>query len=713
MEGYVTTEKFTKVEFETALTEMSKSGGKLWECVSFEKYELCYIVPVLDNGKPTNKRIFIRSSIGATLVAADTGKNSIRIWAEYEYCGQWRPLAKVQKHHVARTVNWRKNLKEWISATYRVALEDGRTRVHGLKQAAGMTTTTNQVETRKSIVGNIQFVKCPKCGASMRLKTPRPGQNWKPFYGCGSYPRCKHTMRIAEHDAILKADNVDSDDDATEADDKPFIPSHFQVTFRDFIQNETGNCVLVAGPGTGKSTTALWALDFIPRHLKTAYVAFNRDIVDEFSERAPGHVQVCTLNSLGNGNLRRAHRGARFNQYKVRNILTDLVERDIISRVLTVTERAIVETNTGAIHRIVDLLKANLFNPTAENIEQVCDKYGVELNGDTDLLTEYAIETFVESVTSIPVVYDYSDQIYASARQMIPTTKFDVLICDEAQDMTVAQIHMALNSLTSAGRFFAVGDPQQSIYGFRGADTQSIQNIVKLTSATVLPLMLSYRLPRSHVEIINKRFGTDLESPDWAIDGVWRDDMSQEEIAGMLQEKDAVLCRCNAPLVPMAFGLIRRGIKAVILGRDIGENLVNIVKKIRKRADTGNLSEFVHELTKYQVSQVAKLERQKKAARAQALEDKCETILAISEEGCDTIDDLITSINVIFTNKKAGVIFSSIHKAKGGEWDRVFIIKAKLLPHPKAVSEWQLEQENHIEFVAKTRSKGEMYISWS
>jgi len=36
---------------------------------------------------------------------------------------------------------------------------------------------------------------CPKCGARMILRRPRPGDEWKPFWGCGDYPTCDGTLR--------------------------------------------------------------------------------------------------------------------------------------------------------------------------------------------------------------------------------------------------------------------------------------------------------------------------------------------------------------------------------------------------------------------------------------------------------------------------------------------------------------------------------------
>lgn len=37
----------------------------------------------------------------------------------------------------------------------------------------------------------IEVVHCPKCGSEMTLKNPRPDQDWKSFWSCNQYPKCK------------------------------------------------------------------------------------------------------------------------------------------------------------------------------------------------------------------------------------------------------------------------------------------------------------------------------------------------------------------------------------------------------------------------------------------------------------------------------------------------------------------------------------------
>jgi len=86
------------------------------------------------------------------------------------------------------------------------------------------------------------------------------------------------------------------------------------------------------------------------------------------------------------------------------------------------------------------------------------------------------------------------------------------------------------------------------------------------------------------------------------------------------------------------------------------------------------------------------------------LNDKVETIVALSD-GLETINSLEHRILDVFSDDAEGVVFSTVHKAKGLEADHVSILEPQLMPHPAASKEWELAQERNIEYVALTRSK--------
>jgi len=76
-----------------------------------------------------------------------------------------------------------------------------------------------------------------------------------------------------------------------------------------------------------------------------------------------------------------------------------------------------------------------------------------------------------------------------------------------------------------------------------------------------------------------------------------------------------------------------------------------------------------------------------------------------------TPDRFISACEEIFSDDThSGIILSSVHRAKGLEAERVFILKPELMPHPLATSEQELQQEMNIKYVAITRAKKELYI---
>ncbi|KKK54829.1 hypothetical protein LCGC14_3080770, partial [marine sediment metagenome] len=78
-------------------------------------------------------------------------------------------------------------------------------------------------------------------------------------------------------------------------------------------------------------------------------------------------------------------------------------------------------------------------------------------------------------------------------------------------------------------------------------------------------------------------------------------------------------------------------------------------------------------------------------------------VIALAD-GCDEVHEIEIRIKTIFSDHSEGVVFSSIHKAKGLEAKRVYILEPGLMPHPMAKKSWEMTQEINIKYVAYTRS---------
>jgi superfamily I DNA/RNA helicase len=279
---------------------------------------------------------------------------------------------------------------------------------------------------------------------------------------------------------------------------------------------------------------------------------------------------------------------------------------------------------------------------------------------------------------------------------------YDVLFVDEAQDFNEVQRSLILKAC-NGGRMIVVGDPKQAIYGFRGADSGSM-DIFRATLAKssrgvqIFPLSITWRCPSSVVAEAN-RFFKDYTCREDAPEGKVNVNASFNPEVG-----DLVLCRTNAPLVSECFNLIAQGVPAYVLGRDIGFSLKALVKKVTENGSL-RIEQFIPQFNAHVAIAKEAFKRADKEKAVQSLEDKAQCILHLTGN-TSTVQGLLDNIDKIFGDgKKRGVIFSTIHKAKGLEADNVWILKPEIMPHPMAKSLSDKAQERNLCYVAITRAK--------
>ena len=59
----------------------------------------------------------------------------------------------------------------------------------------------------------------------------------------------------------------------------------------------------------------------------------------------------------------------------------------------------------------------------------------------------------------------------------------------------------------------------------------------------------------------------------------------------------------------------------------------------------------------------------------------------------------------MFSDDVEGVVFSTVHKAKGLQSPTVYILNPELMPSAHASSDWEIQQEENIQYVAYTRAQ--------
>lgn len=244
----------------------------------------------------------------------------------------------------------------------------------------------------------------------------------------------------------------------------------------------------------------------------------------------------------------------------------------------------------------------------------------------------------------------------------------------------------------------------QAIYGFRGADSESLANIAKTFNAISLPLSISYRCPKKIV-LEAQKYVSHIESHESAPEGEVEDYGTYAP--AMFKSNDMVVCRNTAPLIKLAYKLISAKIPATIMGRDIGKGLVTLINKLKAKG----IESLISKLNEWRAKETQRALGKDPEADLSKIEDKYDIIMMfINHAGADTIPSLITAIENLFGDKAIdAVVLSTIHRAKGMEADRVFILDGWLMPSKYARKPWQMIQENNLTYVAITRAKKSLF----
>ena len=470
--------------------------------------------------------------------------------------------------------------------------------------------------------------------------------------------------------------------------------SSYQESVFNFIIEGQGNAVINAVAGSGKTFTIVNALSLIPSDKKVLFLAFNKHIVTELQGRLQGisNVEVATLHSFGNK--------------VVRNSLKAFMDADKVKKYIdnniaywNVPDLAL-EGFANRVKRLVELAKLSLVNSEPE-LFKLAFKHGIETYQNE---IERALQT-LESTDRNTRSFDFTDMLYFPIRFNLNCPQFDFVFIDECQDLSSCQQELMKKSLKPSGRFIAVGDPNQCIYGFAGSDTDSFNKLVNLPNTIQLPLSLTYRCSKKVTELA-QTIVPQIQAIENAAEGLVRYNGKIEE----MKSEDLVLCRMNAPLIILCIRLLKNNIKAFVKGKDIGLNLINMLKKTKKSKVADALTILWNERTKLVEKLVRKGMNQTDAENSNFIityVDKLEAIEALSESA-ESVAEVITRINSIFADESVGVCLSTIHKAKGLESDRVYIIEPKCLPAPWVKQDWEIEQENNLAYVAYTRAKNEL-----
>lgn len=268
------------------------------------------------------------------------------------------------------------------------------------------------------------------------------------------------------------------------------IVSSLNTEQRTAIEHFRGPCMIAAGPGTGKTFTLTARIAELIHSRNQApeqilAVTFTNKAAREMKERLRNMLDetdefsgltVTTLHAFGLSLCRRYI--SRLDRTWPLTVVGEEEKRFLLARRLKVPDDRI-----GAVCSELSSAKQRLLSPEETEIGDICVQY------ESELQNENLID--IDDCIRLPVLLLETD---STVRSEVNDT-YRWICVDEYQDVNRMQYRFIKN-LAPAGdaNLCVIGDPDQSIYGFRGADRSCMSNFpADYPDARLYRLKQSYR----------------------------------------------------------------------------------------------------------------------------------------------------------------------------------------------------------------------------
>lgn len=541
--------------------------------------------------------------------------------------------------------------------------------------------------------------------------------------------------------------------------------THEQNRIFQFVENESGHGIIDAVAGAGKTITIMECARFIKDKTKILFCAFNNSISNEiarkFHQLGMNEVSVKTIHSLGRSILQANNNTGKpitLEEEKYKVLLKNPEIQDKISpyieRIIEINgfekSNSNDERNRFAVNNIVyrinnrlldinQKFRATLTKEEVDEFEKMVIHFGIfnefeiaKKNFKEELNNYFECHSILLNEGNLfskeTMIIDYTDMLYLPFKwNQHPSVKYDFLFIDECQDLSYSQFAVATKYGKRDSRILAVGDPIQSIYGFTGADIDSFNRVKQYTKAKELPLTACFRCPKKVVTLA-QTIRTDMigvKEQEGVVTSIQFDD-----IVNLAKPNDLIISRLRAPLVLLVFSFIDKNIKVQIHEDEVKE-IINELKNIFKPDELNVLISSLSDgfngirfkvlsrwdwiINKNSERIIDSSERnfyidsEKKYLQKKL--DFFENKYEQWKEECSNLKEIIKRIKEFISSTDNPIKLSTIHRAKGLENERVFILNYDELPYQRMEQkDWEKTQEINLKYVAITRALSELFL---
>src|SRR5437660_2668459 len=529
---------------------------------------------------------------------------------------------------------------------------------------------------------------------------------------------------------------------------------------REAVTHPGGPILVVAGAGSGKTRVLTHRVAHLIRDLKVSpfailAITFTNKAADEMKERV-GHLVgpvaqkmwVSTFHSACARILRReaAHLGLRstFSIYDQADAvrLTGYILRDLNLDPKRLPPRQV--------HAAISAAKNELIGP-AEMLERALTPYDKKL---AEVFAEYQKRLTDASALDFDDLLTSTVNLFRSHPDVASAwrSRFAHVLVDEFQDTNVAQWELVRTVAEEHRNIMVVGDADQAIYRFRGADFRNLVRFEEaFPDATVIVLEQNYRSTQTILDAANaviannagrrpKHLWTDSVGGELICRYLGEDERDEalyvsREIHRLVEECPyrygdlAVFYRTNAQSRVLEEVFVRSGIPYRVVGgvkfydrREVKDVLAYLralanpddevsLKRIANVHKRGGLHTSVAKVDAYASERNLTFG----AALARAVD------AGVSGKvlgGIQVLLDVLEALSLVtdmdeYDAEQSAVTLMTLHSAKGLEFPVVFMtgLEENVFPHVRSLGDpEQLDEERRLCYVGITRARERLYL---
>jgi DNA helicase-2/ATP-dependent DNA helicase PcrA len=514
-----------------------------------------------------------------------------------------------------------------------------------------------------------------------------------------------------------------------------------------------GPTCILAGAGTGKTRTVTHRIAY---GISKGYYSANRVLALTYTNRAAGELRA-RLRQLGVGavSVKTFHAAAlaqlEFFWPQFSGVPAPAVLRSKARLIAEVADGAKIRLDAGALRdfaaeiewRKYSMLSMSEYSELVKSRPKVA---GLSPVKNLELQQAYEdAKIKAQKVDWEDVLVLTLGMLRAEPRALAHVQQqYRFFTVDEYQDISPLQ-HALLDAwLGNHSDLCVVGDPNQTIYSFTGATSEYLQNFgSRYQNANVIQLTRNYRSTQQIVSFANRltidsssveplRSEGEIGLAPRSLSFATVADECAALAAGIRTKLDqgikpsdiAVLYRVNGQSESIEHALANAGIDYQVRGGErffSRPEIQNAIRAVRAESVSPTDKPLYQTVTDICRSLGWQTQQPQEKGSAREKWESLNSFLAITEElpeGASILDfakELDERQRSQHEPVKAAVTLSTIHAAKGLEWDFVFIVGLTegYLPITYAQTDAEIREEQRLLYVGLTRAKKELTLSWA